>query len=127
MPDAIPAGPVPGQGRGVVTITASQRVITAAKLMDSRSLGCLAVVDEEGSLVGIVTERDILRWVSHASPQSFTAKVEDIMARDVIQVAPGTPPAQARQLMTENHIRHLVVVESGCPVGIVSIRDVVPE
>jgi CBS domain-containing protein len=108
----------------VVTLDLHQRVVEAAKAMQEHRVGCLVVVDEGEKMVGILSERDILKWVASASPTSFRQRVEDIMTRNVLYVSPRTPLCDARQLMQQNNIRHLPIVDNGRPVGVLSIRDV---
>ncbi len=108
----------------VVTVYQHQRVTKAAQVMQEHRVGCLVVVDEQEKMVGIVSERDILKWVASASPTSFRQRVEDIMTRNVVYVSPNTPACDARQLMQQNNIRHLPIVDNGRPVGVLSIRDV---
>jgi CBS domain-containing protein len=108
----------------VVTIYLHQRVVEAAQLMQNNRVGCLVVNDVREKMVGVLSERDILKWVANASPTSFRQKVEDIMTRNVVSVAPKTPLGDCRQIMLQNNIRHLPIVEDGRAVGILSIRDV---
>ena len=108
----------------LVTILGQERVFTAAKVMEQNGVGCLAVVDPQGRLAGVVSERDILRWVSNASPSSFDARVTSIMTSEVVSIAPGRPTAEALRLMLAHRVRHLLIVEHGLPVGMISMRDV---
>ena len=113
------------RGRGnVITIHAEQRVSSAARVMTDNHVGCLVVVDGQEAMVGIVTERDILRWVGNASPETYSALVGDIMATEVVSCEPGTPIEEAHRIMVEHGVRHLPIVEDGAPVGILSSRDV---
>jgi CBS domain-containing protein len=108
----------------VVTIYLHQRVVEAAQLMQNHRVGCLVVTDVQEKMVGILSERDILKWVANASPTSFRQKVEDIMTRNVVSVSPKTPACDSRQIMLQNNIRHLPIVENDRAVGVLSIRDV---
>ena len=108
----------------VVTISAAARITAAARAMRGHKVGCLVVVDDRDEMVGIVSERDILDWVSKSSPETFTARVADIMASNVIFCTPQTPMEEAEELMAQYGIRHLPVVDGGRPVGMISSRDV---
>ena len=108
----------------VVTVYQHQRVVEAAQVMRNHGVGCLVVNDVQEKMVGILSERDILKWVANASPTSFRQKVEDIMTRNVLHVSPRTPTCDCRQMMQQNIIRHLPIVENGGAVGMLSIRDV---
>ncbi|MGH2740278.1 MAG: CBS domain-containing protein [Actinomycetota bacterium] len=93
----------------------------AAKKMWEQQTGSLLVFDGE-DLVGIITERDILKAVGTGLALDET-RVSEIMAKDLISVDPGTSLREAAAIMTERWIRHLPVLENGKLVGIVSQRD----
>lgn len=116
------AGPAGGSA-GVITVCVRARVTYAAELMCDSHVGCLVVVDDEQNMVGIVSERDILGWISNASPSTFGASVADIMTPDVVTCAPETPMEEAERLMVEHGLRHVPVVSDGKPVGMISSRD----
>lgn len=109
----------------VATIGQNDRVTQAAKVMHANGVGCLAVVDDRGMLVGIVSERDILRWVGTGTPASFGQRVSDIMTTNVVSCDTGVSLEQAGRLMHQHGIRHLPIVENGRPVGMISARDVI--
>lgn len=92
----------------------------AARKMWEQQTGSLLVLDGE-DLVGIVTERDILRAVG--TDMSLDTPLSAVMSKDLISVDPGTSLRDAARIMTEKWIRHLPVLESGKLVGIVSQRD----
>jgi len=107
----------------IVAVSVDTRVTKAAQVMNQNRVGCLVVVDEAGKLAGIVSERDILRWVSGASPATYTAVVRDIMTAGVVTCTRDTSPGEAHRIMVQHGIRHLPVVEGGRPVGMLSARD----
>jgi CBS domain-containing protein len=92
----------------------------AAGKMREQQTGSLLVLDGH-DLVGIVTERDVLKAVATATP--LDTPVSEVMSKDLITVQPGTSLREAAQIMTERWIRHLPVLEGGRLVGIVSQRD----
>jgi CBS domain-containing protein len=92
----------------------------AAQKMWEQQTGSLLVIDGE-DLVGIVTERDILRAVG--TGLSLDTPLSAVMSKDLISVDPGTSLRDAARIMTEKWIRHLPVLEGGKLVGIVSQRD----
>ncbi|MDD4891357.1 MAG: CBS domain-containing protein [Phycisphaerae bacterium] len=109
----------------VVTIRQGDRVTEAAKIMHVNGVGCLAVVDDTALMVGIVSERDILRWIGTGDPDSFSQRVGDIMTTNVVFCNAAVSLEQARYLMHRNGIRHLPIVENGRPVGMISARDLI--
>jgi CBS domain-containing protein len=92
----------------------------AAKKMWGQQTGSLLVTDGE-ELVGIVTERDILRAVATGTP--LDTPLSAVMSKDLITVDPGVSIREAARIMTEKWIRHLPVLDGGKLVGIVSQRD----
>jgi len=93
----------------------------AARKMWEQQTGSLLVMDGTG-VIGIITERDILKAVATGISLKGTTVVE-VMARDVITAHAGTSLREAAKLMTQHWIRHLPVVENGKLVGILSQRD----
>jgi CBS domain-containing protein len=83
------------------------------------------VVCENGRLLGIITERDILRVTAAKVGALETLSVADFMTKDLITGTPDTDINQAMDLMTNNRIRHLPILENDNLVGIVSIGDMV--
>jgi CBS domain-containing protein len=92
----------------------------AAKKMWEQQTGSLLVTDGE-DLVGIVTERDILRAVATGTP--LDTPLSAVMTKDLVTVDPGTSLRDAARIMTEKWIRHLPVLDGGKLIGIVSQRD----
>jgi CBS domain-containing protein len=104
-----------------VTDRADDTLAEAARKMWEQQTGSL-VVTEGDELIGILTERDILRAVATGIPLESTS-VSDAMAKDVITAPPGMSLREAARIMTEKWIRHLPVVDRGALVGILSQRD----
>jgi CBS domain-containing protein len=95
----------------------------AAEAMVERGVGS-AVVSDFGRLIGILTERDLLRAVA-GRVHSSEARVREWMTQDPITATTSTELEEAARTMLEQGFRHLPVLEEGRAVGIVSIRDVV--
>ena len=100
---------------------ADDTLAEAARKMWEQQTGSLLVMDGD-SLLGIITERDILKAVATGTPLEET-RISEIMAKDVVTVHPGTSLREAAGIMTDKWIRHLPVVERGKLVGILSQRD----
>jgi len=114
------------KGGQVVSIGAGEAVLAAASLMNERSIGGLVVTDDE-RVVGIFTERDILRRVVAARKDPATTLVRDVMTSPVACCRPDTNLAECRSVMTEQRIRHLPVVERERLCGIVTIGDLMAQ
>jgi CBS domain-containing protein len=92
----------------------------AARKMWEQQTGSLLVLDGQ-ELLGIVTERDVLKAVATGTPMD--TPVSDVMTKELITVEPATSLRDAAAIMTERWIRHLPVLEGGRLLGIVSQRD----
>jgi CBS domain-containing protein len=107
--------------RAAVTDQADDTVADAARKMWEQQTGSLLVMDGE-ELLGIITERDILKAVATGVPLHET-RVSDAMTKDVVTVHPSASLREAAGVMAERWIRHLPVVERGKVLGILSQRD----
>jgi CBS domain-containing protein len=103
-----------------VTDASDDTLLEAARKMWKQQTGSLVVDGDD--LVGIITERDILKAVSVGTPLDDT-RISEVMSKDVITVGPGTSLREAAKAMAERWIRHLPVVDNGKLVGVVSQRD----
>jgi CBS domain-containing protein len=107
--------------KATVTDAAQDTLAEAAARMWNAQTGSLLVMEGE-HLLGILTERDVLRAIAHGmDPQQVPVK--DLMRTDVITVGPQTSLKEAAKLMATKWIRHLPVVEGSRVVGILSQRD----
>jgi len=125
MWDTEQPGPQAKLSGGLVTIPQNERVTEAARWMHENRVGCLVVVDDDRKMTGIISERDILRWIGELTPETYFQRVGDVMTTEVISADPTTPLAEAQDRMAEHGIRHLPVVEDGILVGMISMRDLV--
>jgi len=110
------------KGREVVSVAPGQTVLELAQLLNRRRIGAVVVL-EDGALVGIVTERDILNKVVAVGSDPAGTSVRDIMSTNLVVVAPQTPVREAMAIMTESRHRHLPVLCGQDLCGIISIGD----
>jgi CBS domain-containing protein len=115
------------KSKGDLVFTASphESVGAAAALLHSRKVGALVVIDPEDQVVGIVSERDIVRMVAEHGAAGMTQPLSICMSRDVIFASLTETVDDLLTRMTDRRIRHLPVVKTGRLVGIVSIGDLV--
>ncbi|HWH06499.1 MAG TPA: CBS domain-containing protein [Gaiellaceae bacterium] len=106
----------------VVTVEPSDTARIAVLRMLEEDVGAVAVC-EGGRLVGIFTERDVLRLEGEGTALA-EVRVGDVMTTGVVSVTPDVPLTDAAELMGRRRIRHLPVVEDGNLLGMVGIRDV---
>ncbi len=99
-------------------------VFDALKVMAEKNIGALLVMEGD-KLAGIFSERDYARKVALKGETSHNTVVRNIMTSDVVSVAPDQPIEKCMALMTDNHIRHLPVLERDKLTGMISIGDVV--
>ena len=112
------------KGKKVFTVDVRARLADAVQDLVKHNIGSLIVCDGE-SMVGIVTERDILRTVAASDARLEEICVRDRMTVNVISVSPEDEVSAVMGVMTQRRIRHLPVVEDGKLVGMVSIGDLV--
>jgi len=116
------------KGAVVHAIGPDAPVEEAARRLVERDIGSLVVrnpEDPDGPLLGILTERDVLRHYAATSDAGRRTPVREIMTVELVTSLPSDPIGVAMGLMSQRRIRHLPVVVEGRLVGIVSIRDVV--
>ena len=112
------------KGVKVVTIGPRDTIRESLRRLAEHNIGALVVVDEQGELVGIVSERDVVRALVR-NEAILVEPIAAIMTRDVIIGTPQDDLVAVGNTMTEHHIRHLPVFEGSRLVGIISIGDVV--
>ena len=113
------------KGTEVATVTQTTTVTGLLAEMAVRNIGAMVVVGPDGVVVGIVSERDIVRRLQSDGPELLRMPVTDIMSSVVISCGPGDAVDDLAALMTHNRIRHVPVLDEGRLAGIVSIGDVV--
>ena len=113
------------KGDAVFTVSPAETVGSAAALLHSRRVGAMVVLDEEDNVVGIVSERDVVRVVAEGAADGLRRPISTCMSAEVVFADPGETVDQLLARMTDRRIRHLPVCRGGRLVGIVSIGDLV--
>ncbi len=114
------------KGRDVATITADAPVADAVARLRDHNVGALVVTDDGERVVGIISERDIVRSLAGGDPAAVLgAAVRDLMSTDLTTCDPSATVAELMRLMTERRIRHIPVMDGDRLAGIISIGDVV--
>ena len=111
------------KGTDVVSIQPSATVLEAARLMNDRGVGGVVVVDEANALLGIFTERDILRRVVAAGLPPESTRISDVFTRDIVTCTPDMSVEEIGSIMTTRRVRHLPVVDVRGLHGVVTIGD----
>lgn len=107
----------------IITIGQKQLLQDVVALLVQYNIGALPVLDETGKLTGIISERDIIRFVAEFGRLGDTA-VHEIMTRNVIVGVPQDDIISVANTMTEKRFRHLPIVEGENLIGIISIGDI---
>jgi CBS domain-containing protein len=115
------------KGHDVVTVAPQQTVTSVVKVLAQNRIGAVPVINEEGQLIGIISERDIIRGMSEHADAVLTLPAEQLMTRDVKTCSSEDQLVDLMEVMTLQRIRHLPVIENGALHGIVSIGDVVKQ
>ncbi len=113
------------KGRSVATATRSATVQEVANLLAAKRIGAIVIVDGDGPVAGIVSERDVVKAIAAHGARCLCEPVTSIMTHEVITCAPGESLDEVMATMTSGRFRHVPVVEGGQLVGIVSIGDAV--
>ncbi len=112
------------KGREVVTISPDHSLADAAEHLTSHKIGALVVLADE-KVVGILSERDIVKALSRGGAEALKSRIADTMTQAVVTCQPHDSMGDVMNRMTAGRFRHLPVIENGKLAGIVSIGDVV--
>ncbi|MEK7245363.1 MAG: CBS domain-containing protein [Pseudomonadota bacterium] len=110
-------------GKEMLAVRPEATVRDAARRMAERNVACVLVTDANRKLLGIFTERDMLRRVVVDGRDPAATPVSAVMTTELRVVVPETNAIEAMRLMLESHVRHLPVAVNGQAVGVVSLRD----
>jgi CBS domain-containing protein len=113
------------KGSAVATVTPETTVTTLLAGLAEHNVGAMVVVTPDGSIAGIVSERDVVRRLNERGPGLLEGTVSEIMTKLVASCGPDDSVDQLSVLMTERRIRHVPVLVDGRLAGIISIGDVV--
>lgn len=113
------------KGRNVVTLRPDQTLAEAAETLSRHRIGAAVVVDGNGPVQGIISERDIVGAIAASGAKALEEPLSQRMTSKVVTCTSHTPIHQLMGLMTEGKFRHIPVVEAGRLTGIVSIGDIV--
>ncbi|MDE2799124.1 MAG: CBS domain-containing protein [Gemmatimonadota bacterium] len=112
------------KGRRVIAIAPNHTLDVVLATLIQNSVGALVVQNRAGDLLGIITERDLMREVYNGADLQ-AARVEDVMTRDLVTSHPDSDIEYVMAAMTEGRFRHMPIVDEAGLAGIVSIGDIV--
>ena len=114
-----------GKGREVVTIDPSEKLKDAVGLLAAKRIGAALILGADRRIVGIISERDVVRALAEGGPAALDEPVSRTMTRKVETCTEGETVSSIMERMTAGKFRHMPVVDQGRLVGIVSIGDIV--
>ena len=111
--------------RGCITVSSEEKIKEVAALLAKNLIGAVPVTNKNEEVIGIVSERDIVKNLNNCVVDITSEKVATIMTKSVISAPKTVSSSDLMEIMTENKIRHVVIMEEKALLGIVSIGDVV--
>jgi len=112
------------KGASVVTIAPGASIRDAAGKLRDKNIAALVVTSGD-AVLGLISERDIVRALARQGERTCGLSVGEVMTRDIVTIGPEDSLRRAMSLMTRHRTRHLLVLKDGEPAGIVSIGDVI--
>jgi len=113
------------KGSSVVSVGPTATVLEIAQTITSHRIGAVLVLHEDGSVAGIVSERDVVKALANYAAKVLDLRATDLMTRDVTTATPETSVDEAMEIMDAGYFRHLPVLQDGRLAGIISVRDLV--
>ena len=113
------------KGSQVHTVSRTTSIMEVSCLLASKRIGATVIIDQNGLVEGIISERDIVRGLANYGAKVLDMPVEDLMTRNVITRGAESQIDELRWEMTNSRIRHLPILDNGKLVGLISIGDVV--
>ncbi len=109
----------------IISVGPNDEILTATNLLSKNRIGALVVFNEGGDLVGIISERDIVREIGVKGVNSLNVSVKDLMSKKVVTCDPEETAFDVLNKMTLGRFRHIPVLKNGKMLGLISIGDVV--
>lgn len=113
------------KGSQVVSVHPRDGVASITRTLAQHRIGAVLVVENDGTVLGIVSERDIVRALAGLGESTMRMTAGQLMTRVLFTVSPQSTVCEALQMMTDRRIRHLPVMRDGRLAGVISIGDVV--
>lgn len=113
------------KGEDVFSVGPGEDVTAVSRALAQHRIGAALVRDQEGAVLGIISERDIVRAVAREGAAALAHIARDLMTSDLVTASPTTSVVEGLGLMTDHRCRHLPVMEDGRLMGMVSIGDLV--
>lgn len=113
------------KGRDCATVRPEATIATAVSLLAERRIGAIVVEDLRGGIVGIFSERDLVKLLASRGPDALVVKVKEAMSAPVITCKPTDRVDAVMATMSNRRIRHMPVLVDNALAGMISIRDLI--
>ncbi len=113
------------KGAEVFAVQTGDTIASAVSMLNEKNIGAVVVKNDQGSIAGILSERDVVRKLGEKGAEAMAMYVSDCMTPDPITCSPDATLEELMGKMTQKRIRHLPVTSGGKIIGVVSIGDVV--
>ena len=113
------------KGAGTITAKSTDKVRSIAQTLAEKRIGAIVIVNKDGAIEGIVSERDVVRCIAKDGAAALDLAVSHVMTKKVKTCSETDSEIEIMAMMTENRIRHLPVVNGERLIGMISIGDVV--
>ena len=110
--------------RRLINIFPDESIRDASRLIVEHAVGALLVCEADGGLIGLLPERDIIRFITLHGDAALDAPVREAMQHAYPVASPNDPVVDVMRIMIDQHIRHLPVIDAGIVVDVISIGDV---
>jgi CBS domain-containing protein len=113
------------KGASIISVGPNTSCVKIAEIITAQRIGALVVMDDDNTLVGIVSERDVVKAIATHREKALAMTAADLMTPKPVVATPETTVDEAMEIMDQGYFRHLPVMRDGKPAGIISIRDLV--
>lgn len=113
------------KGHDIVTATEDETIADICRRLTQHKIGAILVTGPDGAIVGILSERDIVKACAGHGSAALDRSASDLMTRSVVTVTPDDTIATVMERMTSGRFRHMPVLKNGRIIGVISIGDVV--
>ena len=113
------------KGSNIISAKAETSIADVAGILKDQRIGAVLVLEDDGTIDGVLSERDIVRGLATQGAAVLSAEAKTLMTRDVITCGVNVDLRDAMALMTKHRIRHLPIVEDNKLIGLISIGDLV--
>ena len=113
------------KGVSIISIGPNTSCVKIAEIITAQRIGALVMMDDDNTLLGIVSERDLVKAIARHREKALAMTAMELMTPNPVVATPETTVDEAMEMMDRGYFRHLPVMCDGKPAGIISIRDLV--